>query len=461
MILGLIFVVGFDKNYGTNEMSLRTLINLRIVFSVIFILLLGGVTAVWQARQSVAKEVQSSITLALQMIEFGFAQAPTESKNNSEWLSQISALQQVRHLQISIAQEGVKPVKFVTQRIVDGSEKRPPSWFIKAVMTEYLTERYDVAMEDGTNRTILITANPMDEITEAWGESKAFFWSVVVMLWVIFLAVNLVFNSMLRAVQGILLGLHQVELGKYDLTIPKSNISEFDMIAVEVNDMSHALKVAQENNQALARHTMNIQETERRTMSRELHDEMGQSLTAIKAMAVTSKQKNVDIPTIADSIIGVCDHLAKVVRSMMRTLHPLSLTELGLGPTLTDLINEWQRCNPALDIQFHYDEQLEELDNEVAIHVYRVVQECLTNVVRHAQASQVTVRVDWVDKNDDKPRVELTVSDNGVGGHVGAEGFGILGMRERVENLGGQFSSESRNGKGMTVAAWMPFVRKK
>lgn len=442
-------------------MSLRTLINLRITFSVIFILLLGGVTAVWQARQSVAKEVQSSISLAVQMIEFGFTQGPMGTKNNSAWLSQIRALQETRHLQISVAREGEEPVNILTQDTTNEFESRPPNWFVQAVTTEYLTERYDVEMLDGSSRTILITANPLDEITEAWGESKVFFWSVVVMLLAIFLMVNLVFSSMLRAVQNILFGLHQVESGKYDITIPKSTISEFDAIAVEVNDMSRALKIAQENNQALARHTMHIQEIERRTMSRELHDEMGQSLTAIKAMAVTSKHENVDVQMISDSIIEICDHLAKVVRSMMRTLHPLSLAELGLGATLTDLTNEWQRRNPTLQIQFHYDEQLEKLDNEVAIHVYRVVQECLTNVVRHANASEVAVSVDWVVKSDSESKVELVVNDNGVGGKVGTEGFGILGMRERIENLGGQFSSESSTGKGMTVTAWIPFTGKK
>ncbi len=434
-------------------MSLRTSINLRILFSVIFILILGGLTAVWQARQSVAKEVQSSITLALQMIEFGFAEAPAESKSNSSWLSQISSLQQTRHLQFSIAQEGAEPIQFATHQIIDGKESRPPKWFLQAVMTEYLTERYDVIMADGSKKTIIITANPMDEITEAWGESKAFFWSVVVMLSVIILAVNLVFNAMLRAVQGILVGLHQVELGRYDITIPPSNISEFDAIATEVNEMSQALKTAQQNNQALARHTMHIQETERKTMSRELHDEMGQSLTAIKAMAVTSKQKNVDIESIAGSIIDICDHLAKVVRSMMRTLHPLSLTELGLNATLADLISEWQRRQPTLTIDFQYDEELENLDSEVAISVYRVVQECLTNVVRHANASKVNVLVGMEDE-----RVQVMVSDNGRGGQMGAQGFGILGMRERVENLGGQFSFKSLKGKGVTVSAWMPFI---
>ncbi|PCJ32740.1 MAG: sensor histidine kinase [Gammaproteobacteria bacterium] len=442
-------------------MSLRGLINVRIILSVVFILLIGSVSAVWQARQSVEKEVKSSINLALQMIEFGFAQMPVAHRQGSGWLSQISALQQVRHLQISIAHEGDQAITFTTQQTLDESESLPPSWFVAAVMANYLTERYDIEMADGSHKSILITANPMDEISEAWGESKAFFWSIVAMLWIIFLAVNLVFHSMLRAVKSILAGLHLVESGKYDITLPHFKISEFDAIASEINKMSLALKIAQENNQALARHTMHIQESERRTMSRELHDEMGQSLTAIKAMAVTTKQANVEVPPIADSIIEICNHLAKVVRSMMRTLHPLSLSELGLNATLTDLINEWRRRSPTLSILFHYDEHLDSLDNEVSIHVYRVVQECLTNVVRHSQASEVSVSLDFISNQQLTDRVELNINDNGIGGEVNSQGFGILAMRERVENLGGQFSFKSTKDTGVQVHAWMPFVGKK
>lgn len=439
-------------------MSLRGLINVRIILSVVLILLLGGVTAVWQARKSVEKEVQSSINLALQMIEFGFAQLPVASRHGSAWLPQISALQQARHLQISIADEGQEPVEFVTHKVVENKDKTPPAWFVRAIKIDYLTAKYDIAMADGSIKTILITANPLDEISEAWGESKAFFWSIVLMVWVIFLAVNLVFHSMLQAVKSILAGLHLVESGKYDVALPSFKISEFDAISTEINKMSLALKTAQQNNQALARHTMHIQEEERRTMSRELHDEMGQSLTAIKAMAVTSKQENVDVPKVADSIIEICNHLAKVVRSMMRTLHPLSLAELGLGATLTDLMGEWRRRHPSLAIEFHYDQRLEDLSHEVAIHVYRVVQECLTNVVRHAKASEVSVLVDMISNQHMTPRVELKISDNGVGGEINARGFGILGMRERVENLGGKFSFKSTVGKGVQVRAWMPFI---
>jgi len=441
-------------------MSLRSLINVRIVLSALFILLLGGAAAMWQAQQSVEKEVQSSFTLASEIVEFGILQIPVSRRYGGEWLPQLNALQQTRHLQISITKSQQDPVEAVNPIIVNG-EKIPPRWFIQSVMTEYLTKEYTVPMADGSQKIISITADPMDEISEAWGEFKALFWSIVAMLGMIFLAINMVFHSMLQAMKSILAGLHQVELGKYDIALPSFHISEFDAIANEINKMSSALKIAQENNQALARHTMLIQESERKTMSRELHDEIGQSLTAIKAMSVTAKQSNVDISSIADSIIEICNHLAMVVRSMMRTLHPLSLAELGLGATLTDLVNEWHRRHADLLILMDYDARLESLDKDVAIHVYRVIQECLTNVVRHANAAEVTVKVEC-DKSDAlSPRVDLIVTDNGNGGKVDGHGFGILAMRERVENLGGQFSIKSSIGMGTQVYAWIPFVVQK
>ncbi|OUR71878.1 sensor histidine kinase [Methylophaga sp. 41_12_T18] len=442
-------------------MSLRGLINLRIVLSVIIIMMLGSVTAVWQARQSVAKEVQSSINLALQMIEFGFAQIPASNRYGHNWLPQINALQQVRHIQISIAEEGEEPIELLNRHQTDAAESRPPQWFINAVMTDYLTADYEITMSDGGIKTLLIKADPMDEIIEAWGESQAFFWSIVAMLAAIFFAINLVFHSMLKAVQSILSGLRHVESGDYGKVLPSSQISEFDAIASEVNAMSAALKIAEENNQALALHTIQIQETERQTMSRELHDEMGQSLTAIKAMAVTIKQPKVDITLAADSIIEVCNHLAVVVRSMMRTLHPLSLAELGLEATLTDLINEWSRRNAALKINLEYDSALEQLDNKVAIHIYRVVQECLTNVVRHADASIVDVRILLLYPSSEQARIDLSVVDNGQGGKADYQGFGVLGMRERVESLGGGFEFNSQQGQGVQVKAWMPFIAMK
>lgn len=432
-------------------MSIRALINLRIIASVILILILSASIAVWQARNSVEEEVKSSINLAVQMIEFGFNQLPSSNKDNDAWLQKIATMQPVRHLHISIEQNQSELQNNNTLGIKD-NESAAPHWFIKAVAVNSFTHNYDIKIVDGSTKTIFITANPMDEISEAWGETKAYFWSIVLMLSIIFFTVNLVFHSVLQAVKVILSGLRQVETGCFDHILPRFKISEFDAIAIEINKMSLALKTAQQNNQALARHTMQIQETERQNMSRELHDEMGQSLTAIKAMAVTCQQADTDVKAVTGSIVQICDHLSVVVRSMMRTLHPLSLTELGLGATLSELIREWQRRSAKLQFDLNYDVSLEKLNHDITIHVYRIVQECLTNVVRHANASEVTV---LVSKRGNK--VWITVSDNGQGNQLNSPGFGLLGMRERAESLGGQFTIESAQQGGVNVVVQLPY----
>ena len=197
---------------------------------------------------------------------------------------------------------------------------------------------------------------------------------------------------------------------------------------------------------------MQIQETERKEMSRELHDEMGQSLTAIKAMAVTCQQTNSDVNAITSSMINICDHLSVVVRSMMKTLHPLSLSELGLGASLSELVREWQRCSQTLHFELNYDDGLESLNTDIAIHVYRIVQECLTNVVKHANANEVDIEV--IKLNN---KVQISISDNGQGKQSNTTGFGLLGMRERAENLGGTFKLETQKNKGVSIIVQLPF----
>ena len=114
------------------------------------------------------------------------------------------------------------------------------------------------------------------------------------------------------------------------------------------------MDAGQQENRALAQHSLAIQEDERQRLSQELHDELGQSLTAIKVMAATAERSQMggraDIKPTTDAIINVCDHLMTVVRSMMHQLHPLVLTELGLKATMEDLLNHWAIRNPALKL---------------------------------------------------------------------------------------------------------------
>ncbi len=120
-------------------------------------------------------------------------------------------------------------------------------------------------------------------------------------------------------------------------------------------------------------------------------------------MAVTAERSEAGamgaragIKQATDSIISVCDHLMTVVRSMMHQLHPLVLTELGLKATMEDLLNHWAIRNPALKLMINCPDEVDTLEQKIAIQVFRIVQECLTNIVRHAQAKQASISLEIV-----------------------------------------------------------------
>ena len=133
---------------------------------------------------------------------------------------------------------------------------------------------------------IIIQANPMDEMTEVWYESIAFFGPILLLVLLTFLAVHLVFNKTLRAIRVIVENLKDLEKRKYHKKLPEFSTQEYDGIAKAINHLNDVLKCAQQKNQALTQHSLQNQEEERRRMLQELHDEFAQSLTAIKVMAV-------------------------------------------------------------------------------------------------------------------------------------------------------------------------------
>jgi glucose-6-phosphate-specific signal transduction histidine kinase len=207
----------------------------------------------------------------------------------------------------------------------------------------------------------------------------------------------------------------------------------------------------------LAQKYMLVQEEERRNLARELHDEMGQCLNAIKLDAVSirnvAKGRDADVEAGANAIIELSGHVYDVVRGMTQRLRPAALDALGLRDALADLVAQWSRRNSAVRVRFEATGDLEGLGEAVNITVYRLVQECLTNIVKHARASSVTVSVERAGA-----ALHVTVADDGRGMDLNARhgGLGLLGLRERVEALSGQLELHSASGDGLRVHAWLP-----
>ena len=230
--------------------------------------------------------------------------------------------------------------------------------------------------------------------------------------------------------------------------------------------LEHDLAAALTENRRLSQSMVQMQEEERRSLARELHDELGQHLNAIKIDAVTIRNSADGANSVAaraEAIVRVVDRVHAVVRDMTRKLRPAGLDELGLSAALENCVEEWRARSPGIAVELSCDGDLESLGEATNMLVYRIVQESLTNVARHAHARRVTIGITRA-LTQDADALAITIADDGDGAvpcAAGAaasqhSGLGLIGMRERVEAADGHLETGNLPEGGFRVEARVP-----
>jgi signal transduction histidine kinase len=211
----------------------------------------------------------------------------------------------------------------------------------------------------------------------------------------------------------------------------------------------------------LSARLVQAQETERRALSRELHDEVGQSLSAVLvelrnlSLGLSTRSAG-QLYTHVETIKGLVENTVRTVRNMSLLLRPSMLDDLGLIPAL-----KWQARETSkrtrMDVSVSAELDSDNLPDEYKTCIYRVVQEALHNCARHSEASSVRIR--FAQRAD---RVTLMIQDDGRGFESrSVKGLGLLGINERVARLGGKCEVQSKPGMGTTIAVELPFVSEK
>ncbi|MFJ5445459.1 PAS domain S-box protein [Methylobacillus methanolivorans] len=201
-------------------------------------------------------------------------------------------------------------------------------------------------------------------------------------------------------------------------------------------------------------------EDERRSLARELHDELGQYVTAIKTFAVAIANKaRTDMPSIensAQTIVSAANHIYDGMHNIIRHLRPGSLDNLGLSAALRDAVADWQAQNPQVAFSLDLQGKLDTLGESLNINLYRIVQESVTNALRHAQADRIEISL----SQHENGTLTLLIKDNGIGMNMcnvdQSRHFGLLGMRERTQALYGTFSIDSLPGQGSAISVTIP-----
>jgi PAS domain S-box-containing protein len=234
------------------------------------------------------------------------------------------------------------------------------------------------------------------------------------------------------------------------------------VITQDITERKRAAEQLEEANRQLrilSRRLFHIQEEERRHLARELHDEIGQTLTAAKInLKIVAPEVPAQIAGRLNDSVELLDRLLSQVRRLSLDLHPSLLDDLGLVPALRSLLDQ-QAQRAGLRTQFFTAEPFENLGAETQIVGFRIAQEAITNVLRHAGAQQISVHL-----HTRAGRLEMKISDDGTGfdlaeserrAHEG-RGFGLMGMRERAALVGGRVEIISSASAGTTVEVYLP-----
>ena len=441
------------------KLSLRA----RLITLLALVLILGltiNVTRlVLEAGPRVQAEDQSVIRLAREFIET-LVVSLNETADPDARLNQIiQDLNRLRHVSITRQEDApeVKPAA-AADRDDDREPSSVPAWFVALVHPETTAVNVPISIH-GRPGSLVITSHPDDEMNEIWD-------GIVTQLQVgsaiavaLFLLTMLVVNRALAPLQSLSQAMTQIEAGAYDTRVEPAGSPELAAICTRLNHLATTLGDAMEEKRQLAETAVSLQDAERKEIARELHDEFGPYLFALRAHAsslmrtAASLEPNTDaLRRHGDAILEQINALQQFNRRVLERLRPVGLAELGLNEAIGALLRLWSESHPGVVIETTISEPLGETGETAQLTIYRIIQEALTNVFRHAGATHVGISVTPAPAR----QVAVSIRDNGAGLPIDhKQGLGMIGMRERVLALGGTMSVASTH-QGVTVEALVP-----
>ncbi len=437
-------------------MSLSARLNLLLAGLTVVFLCAGLALVIHHARLAVKAELVSATTLSAQLLEGSLqAMAAVDGSHAEDIL--------LAHLRDTGLHRHVK-----LQKERDGSiellgDARPatassPFWFRTLVRPDPDSYSRSVPLGGDNGGRIRILGLPEDEMAEAWVGARGLLTLMVVFGVTALVMIRLMLNSTLRPLRTVLFGLDELERGHFDRRIPLTGARDFDAVARQFNRLSSALQASQAKNHTLNRKLLDVQEEERRHLARELHDELGQCMSAIQAEAVAIRNEPGAMPRrvreAAESVRVTASHVQGLTRNLIRRLRPAALDELGLATAVGNMVDEWSERNPGIHCRMTISTVLDHVEPSVSIHVYRLLQEALTNISRHSDATRVTLRM----RQFSRTRLEILLTDDGRGFDpaTATPGFGLLGMRERLAGIGGSLDISSNAGSGTRLRFEIP-----
>ena len=436
-------------------LSLQARLTMLLALVLLAGLLINIGRLVLEAGPRVAAEDQSVVRLAREFIAVLVVDLAEAPDPDARLARIVGDLRRLRHVSIVHEKEGEPPAAPAPRT---EAANAPPAWFVRLVHPEQTTLRVPVIVGGRSLGALVIASDPVDEMAEIWDGIVTQIEVGLAIALVLFAITVLVVRRALAPLRQIAEAMGTIERADYSARVTPAGSPELADICARLNHLAAVLGEAVEDKRQLAERVVSLQDVERREIARELHDEFGPFLFALRAhgsallrIAGTSAPDVVAIRTHGEAMLAQLGQLQQLNRRVLERLRPAGLNELGLREALGALLRWWREAHPDVAVEMNLAPALGAMNETVELTIYRVVQEALTNVFRHAGATRVTVTV-----APGQDAVSVRVEDNGTG--LGADhrlGLGLTGMRERVLALGGTVEVTSAE-QGVVVEAMIP-----
>jgi len=445
-------------------MSLRFRLNLLVTFLSLAFILVVGTILVNDTRVSIRERVEAASRVTVQLLDTVIVSSainPEMGPTHIVLQQFLTSLGYVRSSHIALYDYQGHEL-YHSPDSTFKSEVYPPDWFVKLVQP-----KVEIVERKIRYGTLVVSSSAAGSIREAWSGFSQLMWVGLAFFLLLNTMVYLLLSHSLRPVNQILAAINRIEQGDLTTRLPTFTLPEFERIGHSLNRMAESLTAERqlEENRQLTHLIQKHIEEERASLARELHDELGQYVTAIKtfAVAIANKAKTnsasagmTEIASSAQIIVSAANQIYDGMHNIVRQLRPASLDNLGLAETLKDLVSSHQVQHPEIQIQLHLSGNLERIGETVSINLYRIVQESLNNALKYAKAT--TIAVSLIKTPDGE--LQLAIKDNGVGMDIETvdqdKHFGLLGMRERVQALYGSFSIEAAPNQGTVISIHIP-----
>jgi two-component system, NarL family, sensor histidine kinase UhpB len=418
--------------------------------------LVGGVLTYFHAVRKVRTEMDAAISVGTHIVQNAVDDTEEVVNPRRRLRIVVANFDGDRHLVASLLSDmGVLLAKSTPLEPNDPA----PAWFLQLVGDKPIIVHPELPPSVAGSGQIALQSSPVNEIAEAWSDTKLIAATLVVCCILLLAFAYWILFHALRSIEQVCAALAGVSRGDYSARLSKQAPSELEPLRKGFNDMVGRLAEMETTNRSLTKQLVNLQEEERSQIARDLHDEIGPFLfatgvdaTMIRQFLTTSAFDNARAR--AEAIIESVRHMQKHLLTILARLRPSALTDFGLEKAIRDLVDFWTARRP--DIKFVVSISVTPLAHSADDVVFRLIQESLSNAVRHAQPSTIHVTVVMT---EDAAHVE--VADDGVGfaAKDRVVGFGISGMQERVASVGGTFETRNRpDRQGVIVSANIPFA---